>query len=115
MEHAPDVIRWSSLSLLFFCGTVQDQTLHQRAEADWPCLHLGNARWAGRVVVIKRVIFVCKTGDFWDFAKVGPVEWKLGWAGRVVVRILPGPVFSPSPPLPERRYLVKVETEEICH
>jgi len=47
-------------------------------------LHLGNARWAGRFEVIKRVIFVCKTDDFWGFAKVGPEEWKLGWAGRVV-------------------------------
>jgi len=37
-----------------------------------------------RVEVIKRVIFVWKTGDFLDFAKVGSVEWKLGWAGRVV-------------------------------
>jgi len=40
--------------------------------------------------VIKRVIFVCKTGDFFDFAKVGPVEWKLGLAGRVVFRNCPG-------------------------
>jgi len=53
--------------------------------ADWPCLHLGNARCAGRVEMIKGVIFVCKTGDFLDFAKVGPVRWKLGWAGRVGV------------------------------
>jgi len=27
-----------------------------KAEADWPCLHLGNARWAGRVEL--------KIGDF---------------------------------------------------
>jgi len=35
-------------------------------EADWPCLNLGSA-------------------------KVGPVEWKLGWAGRVKFKKLPGP------------------------
>ena len=34
---------------------------------------------------IKRVSFVCKTGNILEFAKVGPVEWKLGWAGRVIV------------------------------
>src|SRR6218665_907586 len=37
-------------------------------EADWPGLHLGNARWAGRVEVIKRVIF-------FYFAKAESVEW----------------------------------------
>ena len=39
----------------------------------------------------KRVIFVWKTGDFLDFAKVGPVglEWKLGRAGRVEVENCP--------------------------
>ena len=40
-----------------------------------------------------------KTGDFLDFAQVGPVERKLGRAGRVEVNKLPGPVLSPSPPL----------------
>jgi len=48
-------------------------------------LHLGNARLAGRVEVIKKVIFVWKTGDFVNFGKVGQVECKLGKAGRVVV------------------------------
>ena len=48
-------------------------------------LHFANAQWAGRVQVINGVIFMCKTGDFLYFAKVGPVQWKLGWAGRVVV------------------------------
>jgi len=61
-------------------------------------LHLGNARWAGRVEVIKRVIFVWKTGDFLDFAKAGPVEWKLGWAGRVVVGNCPARFSVPVHP-----------------
>ena len=34
-------------------------------------------RWAGRVEVIKRVIFVWKSCDFIDFVKVGPVQWWL--------------------------------------
>jgi len=42
---------------------------------------LGNARWASRVEVIKKVIFVCKTEDFFDFAKVWPVEWIIARAG----------------------------------
>jgi len=66
--------------------------------ADWPCLHLGNARWAGRVEVIKRVIFVWKTCDFIDFAKVGPVEWKLGWAGGVKVKNCQGRFSVPVRP-----------------
>src|SRR6218665_1287902 len=68
------------------------------AGAEWPCLHLGNARWAGRVEVIIRVIFVCKTGDFLYFAKVGPVEWKLDWAGRLVVGYCPGQFSVPVRP-----------------
>ena len=60
------------------------------SEADWPCLHSGNARWAGRVKVIKRVIFVWKTGMFFYLVKVEPVEWSSE---------LPGPVISPSPSL----------------
>ena len=45
--------------------------------------------------MIKGVIFVCKTGDILDFAKVGPVEWKLGWTGRVVVGNCLGQFSSP--------------------
>jgi len=48
--------------------------------------------------VIKRVIFVWKTGNFLDFAKVGPVEWKLGWTGRVVVGNCPGRFSVPVRP-----------------
>ena len=33
--------------------------------------------------VIKWVIFVWKTGDFLDFAKVKLVEWKLGWSSEI--------------------------------
>jgi len=61
-------------------------------------LHLGNARWAGRVEVIKRAVFVWKTGHFPDFAKVRPIEWKLGWAGRVVVGKCPGRFSVPVRP-----------------
>ena len=49
------------------------------------------------------VIFVWKTGDFLDFAKVGPVEWKLGWAGRVVVGNCPGRFSVPVRPWKETR------------
>ena len=38
---------------------------------------------------------------FFDFAKVVPVEWKLGLTGRVEVKKLPGPVLSPNPALEE--------------
>ena len=44
--------------------------------ADWPCLHLGNARWAGRVKVKKRSFLHGKkviSEFFNDFAQVGPV------------------------------------------
>ena len=41
---------------------------------------------------------MCKTGDFLDFSKVGPVEWKLGWAGRVVFGNSPGRFSVPVRP-----------------
>ena len=63
-------------------------------EIEYPlgCASSGDSlfRDTGRVEVIKRVIFVCRTGDFLDFAKVGPVEWKLGWAVRGVFGNCPG-------------------------
>jgi len=37
---------------------------------------MGKAWWAGRVEVIKGVVFVWKTGDFLEFAKIRPVEWQ---------------------------------------
>jgi len=55
---------------------------------------LGNARWAGWVEVIKRVIFVWKKGDFLDFAKVGPVEWRLKIA-RTGFQSQFAPVYGP--------------------
>ena len=68
--------------------------------ADWPCLHLGNARWAGRVEAIKGVIFVCKTGGFLHFAKVGLIQWTLFWAGIVIVENCPGQFSIPVRPCP---------------
>ena len=65
--------------------------------ADWPCLHLGNAWLAGK----KTVIFTWEKGYFWnfyDFARAGPVGWK-------VIGKLPGPVFNPSPPLIMIKYM----------
>ena len=52
--------------------------------AFWQC------RWAGRIEVIKRVIFGWKTGEFLDFAKVGPVECKLGWGPSIKYVTLEG-------------------------
>ena len=46
----------------------------------------------------KRVIFEWKTCDLIDLAKVGPLEWKLGWAGRVEVKNCPGQFSVPVRP-----------------
>ena len=49
--------------------------------------------WLG--VSKKTVIFMWEKGDFeifYDFARAGPVGWK-------VIGKLPGPVFNPCPPL----------------
>jgi len=70
------------------------------SEADWSCLHLGNARWAGRVEVKKRSFSHEKRWFqfFYDFARAGPVGWKVIWK-------LPGPVFKPSRSLPNMSFI----------
>ena len=75
--------------LFVYCVNVKEKTdyiiiiavtdaslIYRESEADWPCLHLGNSRWAGRVLVKNGHFYMVIMEFFNDFARAGQVGWK---------------------------------------